>query len=114
MTPEQGELVLLPFPFTDLSTSKRRPAIVVSPDNLNGSTEDRIVVAVTSNPQAVSGAGTLPIATADLARGRLARPSVILPSKIFTIHRTLIVKTLGRLRASVLQSLLARLRDLFR
>ncbi len=114
MTPDQGELVLLPFPLTDLSTSKRRPAIVVSPDDLNRSTDDRIVVAVTSNPQAVSGWAAVPIATKDLAKGKLAHPSAALPSKIFTIHRTLIVKSLGRLKTAVLESLLSRLRDLFR
>ncbi|MBI3097581.1 MAG: type II toxin-antitoxin system PemK/MazF family toxin [Planctomycetes bacterium] len=113
MSPDRGDLVLLPFPFTDLSTQKRRPAVVVSPDRLHAVTEDRVVVAVTSNLTARLPGGAIPLSSRDLVRGRLPAPSLILPGKVFTLHRTLVVKVLGRLRPDTLESLLSALRALF-
>jgi mRNA interferase MazF len=48
--PSQGDIVLVPVPFTDLSSTKRRPVIVISNDQYNSSLEDIVVVAMTSNP----------------------------------------------------------------
>jgi len=48
--PEQGDILLIPIPFTDLSSEKRRPVIVVSNNAYNHSTADIVVVAMTSNP----------------------------------------------------------------
>lgn len=50
MRPEWGDIVLIPVPFTDLSSRKRRPVIVISNDDYNGRTRDVVVVAMTSNP----------------------------------------------------------------
>jgi mRNA interferase MazF len=113
MKPERGDLVLLPFPFTELTTVKRRPAIVVSPHRINQAGHDRIVVAVSSNLGAAPPGGTIPLMPTDLASGALVKPSLILPAKIFTIHRSLVVKTLGRLKNEVLKRLLDRLRATF-
>jgi mRNA-degrading endonuclease toxin of MazEF toxin-antitoxin module len=44
----QGDVVLVPFPFTDLSAVKQRPALVLSPDRLNKGRIDVIVAAITS------------------------------------------------------------------
>ena len=46
----QGAIVLIPIPFTDLSSQRRRPVIVISNDTYNRRTEDIVVVAMTSNP----------------------------------------------------------------
>ncbi|MGH7170580.1 MAG: type II toxin-antitoxin system PemK/MazF family toxin, partial [Gemmataceae bacterium] len=43
--PSQGDIVLVPVPFTDLSSTRRRPVIVVSNDGYNRSTTDMVVVA---------------------------------------------------------------------
>ena len=48
--PEQGDILLVPIPFTDLSSQKRRPVIVVSNNSYNQKTTDLVVVAMTSNP----------------------------------------------------------------
>ena len=42
--PDQGDIVLIPIPFTDLSTQKRRPVIVISNDNYNRNAEEVVVV----------------------------------------------------------------------
>ena len=51
--PEQGDIVLIPIPFTDLSSQKRRPVIVISNDAYHKATADMVVVAMTSNPAPV-------------------------------------------------------------
>jgi hypothetical protein len=45
---KRGDIVLVSFPFTDLSSSKRRPALVVSPDEFNGIGQEVVLVAITS------------------------------------------------------------------
>src|SRR5438067_9689446 len=44
---KRGDIVLVSFPFTDLSSSKRPPALVISPDALNDQMEDVVVAALT-------------------------------------------------------------------
>jgi len=44
----RGDIVLLSFPFTDLSSSKRRPALVISPDSYNEQGQDVVLIAITS------------------------------------------------------------------
>ena len=46
----RGDIVLVPFPFTDLSSTKKRPALVVSPDRFNAHAQDVVLVAITSQP----------------------------------------------------------------
>ena len=48
--PNQGDVVLIPIPFTDLTTQKRRPVIVISNDAYHQSCSDFVMVAMTSNP----------------------------------------------------------------
>ena len=48
--PQQGDIVLIPIPFIDLSSHRRRPVIVISNDAYNRRTDDMVVVAMTSNP----------------------------------------------------------------
>jgi mRNA interferase MazF len=51
----QGDVVLVPFPFTDLTAIKQRPALVLSPDRLNQKRPDLVVAAITSQVPAVLG-----------------------------------------------------------
>ena len=44
----RGDIVLVSFPFTDLSSSKRRPALVISPDSFNEQGQDVVLIAITS------------------------------------------------------------------
>ena len=46
---KQGEIILIPIPFTDLSSNKKRPVLILSNDNYNKMTDDIIVAAITSN-----------------------------------------------------------------
>lgn len=46
---KQGDILLIPIPFTDLISSKKRPVLVLSNNNYNLKTNDIIVAAITSN-----------------------------------------------------------------
>jgi mRNA-degrading endonuclease toxin of MazEF toxin-antitoxin module len=63
--PAQGDVVLVPVPFTDLSVQKRRPVIVVSNDDYHRATADFVAVALTSQPQHSRGSNAARIQALD-------------------------------------------------
>ena len=105
--PEQGDIVLVPVPFTDLSSQKRRPVIVISNSGYNRGTADVIVAAMTSNPAAVPFG--FRINSADLVEGALNRPGTVRVDKIYTLAQAIIVKKFGKVAPEVVQ----RFRQLF-
>lgn len=90
---EFGDVVLVPFPFTDQSTTKKRPAVVVSSAAYNAARPDLIVMAVTSQVRAEND---LDIPVQDWQQAKLLKPSVVKPV-IATVEQGLIIKQLGRL-----------------
>ncbi len=99
--PEQGDIVLVPVPFTDLSSQKRRPVIVISNDVYNRSSADVIVVAMTSNPAPVPN--SFRITSADLVAGALNRPSTVRVDKIYTLAQTIVVRRFGRVAPEIVE-----------
>ena len=95
MRPKQRDIVLIPIPFTDLSSSRRRPVIVLSNDDYNRKTEDVVVVAMTSNP--VQKEYVLTITNDNLETGKLNRPGQVRVDKIYALSQHIIVKTFGRI-----------------
>ena len=91
-----GDVVLVPFPFTDQTSSKKRPAVVVSSLAYHQAHPDLIVMAITSQGQAVTIADN--VAIADWQGAGLLKPSVIKPI-ISTLEKGLVLKKLGRLEA---------------
>ena len=87
----QGEIVLIPVPFTDLSTSKRRPVLVVSNNNYNTTSSDMIVVAITSNLVQTG----ISITNSDMISGQLPKPSIVRSDKIYTLNQDIVVKRIG-------------------
>lgn len=110
MMPEQGDIVLIPIPFTDLSSQRRRPVIVISNNAYNRKTEDIVVVAMTSNPAAVDY--SFPITASDLAQGKLNRPGKVRVDKIYTLSQSIVVKTFGRVNSKVLDQVREKLQAL--
>lgn len=105
--PEQRDIVLVPVPFTDLTTTKRRPVIVISNAAYHQQTEDMIIVAMTSNPGAAPFAFL--IQNSDLESGTLNRPGIVRPDKVFTLARRLAQKIFGRVSVQVLDKIRAAL-----
>jgi len=106
--PKQGEIVLIPVPFTDLSSNKRRPVIVISNDDYNQMTADMVVVAMTSNP--LLDAYSFIVKAADLTHVKLNRPGTVRVDKIYTLDQALIVKTFGQVNARTLARIQTMLR----
>jgi mRNA interferase MazF len=92
---EFGDIVLIPFPFTDQTTTKKRPAVIISSRAYHEQRPDLIVMAVTSQTQPAAGIGTVTIARWEEAG--LLKPSVIKPV-LATIEPRLVIKKLGRLQ----------------
>lgn len=108
--PEQGDIVLIPVPFTDLSSQKRRPVIVISNNDYNGRTMDIVVVAMTSNPTPADYCFT--ITSSDLDQGVLNRPGQVRVDKIYTLSQAIIVKTFGHVNETTLECIRQTLQQL--
>lgn len=95
---KKWDLVLLAYPFTDLSATKVRPAVVISPDSENGVLEDSVFLLITNNTSRLSPFD-LVVDTSHpefLTTGLIGR-SVIRVNKIWTLRNTLIHRALGKL-----------------
>lgn len=89
-----GDIVLVPFPFTDQSATKQRPGVIVSSPAYNRVRRDLILMAVTSQ---VRGSGAFgEVLVQDWQAARLLKPSAIKPV-LATLEQALVIKTLGRL-----------------
>lgn len=108
--PEQGDILLVPIPFTDLSSQKRRPVIVISNNSYNRKTTDLVVVAMTSNP--VESDYSFTITSDNLENGTLNHPGKVRVDKIYTISTSIVVKTFGRVNEDVLEKIRKELQAL--
>jgi mRNA interferase MazF len=108
--PEQGDILLVPIPFTDLSSQKRRPVIVVSNNVYNHKTADLVVVAMTSNP--IEADYSFTITSGDLEKGTLNHPGKVRVDKIYTISKSIVVKTFGKVDGKVLERIRGELQNL--
>ncbi len=99
VTPSIGSIVLVPFPFSDLTQSKLRPAAVLVPAGRG----DWILCQITSNSYGDSQAVIL--ANSDFDRGGLRLVSHARPAKLFTAHESLFVTEPGKLRPESLRKI---------
>ena len=83
----QKDIVLVPFPYSDLTNVKQRPALIISNEKLN-KTQDVICCLITSN---IPDKGIL-IETRDFSSGKLPFKSWVKPQRIFTINQKIIIK----------------------
>ncbi len=90
-----GDVVLVPFPFTDQTGTKKRPAIIVSSDAYHARRRDAIIMAVTSQikPTAVFGEVTI----TEWKKAGLLQPSVTKPI-LTTVEKGLVIRKLGQLQ----------------
>lgn len=89
-----GDIVLVPFPFTDQSTSKQRPGVIVSSAAYHRVRRDLILMAITSQVRGSSTYGE--VIVQDWQAAKLLKPSAIKPV-LATLEQTLVIKTLGKL-----------------
>jgi mRNA interferase MazF len=100
---DRGDLLLVPFPFTDLSATKRRPILVLTKADAYG---DFIALPITSRPQLKHA---VPLTTSDLLRGSLPAPSWIRTDRVFTLNTSLAVKSFGHVSSQIVDAAAAQL-----
>lgn len=98
---KQGDILIIPIPFSDLTSNKKRPVLVVSNSEYNNKTEDLIVMAITSNLE--SKDYTILFTNEDLTEGSLKLTSCIRVDKIYTLSKNIVVKKFGLVNANILE-----------
>jgi mRNA interferase MazF len=101
-----GDVVLIPFPFTDLRTVKQRPAIILSSTAFNQRHQDAILAAITSHVPEVLTSDEYLLNDDEQREAGLPKPSVIKVGKIVTLDQRLIRKQLGRMPETGQQQLI--------
>lgn len=100
---KQRDIILIPIPFTDLTSQKKRPAVIISNNNYNETHEDVVVVALTSNVE--SRDFTITLTSDDLEDGTLKVTSMIRADKIYSLNKSIILKTFGRIKPDILSKI---------
>ncbi len=90
----KGDIVVIPFPFSDLSASKKRPALIVA--SLEGN--DCILAQITSMER--SDLYALSLVEKDFITGKLPHESNIRPNKLFTADKSIIAYKAGQVKKS--------------
>ena len=103
-----GQVVLVPFPFSDLSKSKVRPAVVLA----ESGRDDWILCQITSNPY--GDAQSITFSAQDFSEGGLRVTSFARPGKLFTANQSLVAEPIGTLNESAFNNLLEAIIHLFK
>lgn len=105
-----GDVVLVPFPYTDQTGSKRRPAVVISRRAYNLARPDAVLMSITSQLRPMPRLGDVEL-TAWAAAG-LLKPSIVKPV-ISTFEHGLVIRRLGTLGDDDLTGLRHALLEMF-
>ena len=103
-----GEIVVVSFPFSDLSSTRKRPALVLA--NLEG--EDIIICEITSVIKKDSY--FVQLQKRDLESGKLKINSIIRPNRILTIHSSKINYKFDNVKDYKLQEVLEKVKRIFK
>lgn len=104
----KGDVVVVPFPFTDLTQAKRRPALVISV--LEG--YDLILCQITS--KTVKDNYAIMIEDEDFELGGLKQVSNIRPNRIFTADSNIILYKIGHLKVNMLSLIIEKLIEIIK
>jgi mRNA interferase MazF len=104
----KADVVVIPFPFSDLSANKRRPALVLA--DLSG--DDILLCQITS--QVSSEQSALPLEAKDFVSGSLPVDSYIRPTRIFTADKKIIVCKAGRISSGLMDKVIDSLVSVLR
>lgn len=103
----QGDIVLIPYPYTDLSNTKKRPVVIISNDAVNKQTfiVSKITSNVTRNDQF-----TFSIKDTDTDT-KLRFKSEVRTNEIFTVHKSLIIKKITSFKTEPLKQLTEKIKE---
>ena len=103
----KGDVVIVPFPFSDLTEAKRRPALVVTV--LQGN--DLILCQITS--RLVKDEYAIYLEADDFNVGSLRQTSNIRPNRLFTADREIIIYKVGQIKLEKLEEVINKIIDIF-
>ncbi len=104
----KGDVVVVPFPFSDLTYDKRRPALVIA--ELEG--DDLILCQITS--QQIRDKYAVSIEDNDFETGTLKQKSNVRPNRIFTADRHIVLYLVGHLKFDKINEVIERIVDILR
>jgi len=104
----KGNVVVLPFPFSDLTKAKRRPALIIA--ELEGN--DLILCQITS--QSIRDRYAVSIDDDEFETGTLRQRSNVRPNRIFTADRHIILYRVGHLKPEKVDQIIDRIIDILR
>lgn len=104
---EQRTICLIPIPFTELNTTKKRPVVIISNNKYNTKTEDILVMAITSNIK--DKKYSILITNEHMEEGTLLKNSIIRVDKIYSINKSLVVKEFGKINKSKFNDVINKL-----
>ena len=104
----KGDIVIVPFPFSDLSASKRRPAFVLASNGGN----DLVLCQITS--QAFSDEMAITIGLSDYKEGGLKAISNVRVNKLFTANEDIILYKAGRLNDNKISEIVDKVTEMIR
>jgi mRNA interferase MazF len=99
----KGDVVVVPFPFSDLTQAKRRPALVIA--ELTGN--DVILCQITS--QNIKDSYSISLDEEDFKSGNLNKKSNIRPNRIFTADQKILLYKTGSLKKEKIEETIERL-----
>ena len=91
----QGDILIVPFPFSDLRSIKQRPVLVLSKTHYNEISDDIITCGLTSNLK--DEKHSVLVVNSNLLEGEIPRESRIKVDKLFTIEKSIVKKKIARL-----------------
>lgn len=91
----QGDILIVPFPFSDLSSIRQRPVLVLSKLIYNKNSEDIVTCGITSNLK--DSEYSVLINNEDILNGRLPVKSRIKVDKLFTLNQSIVKKRIGKI-----------------
>lgn len=107
---KQGDILLIPIPYTDLTTTKQRPVLVLSNNIYNQNTDDILVAAITSQLKDIDY--SVVINTEDLSEGELRKTSAIRADKLYTLSKQIVKRKFGHVYHNILDDVTVKINEL--
>jgi mRNA interferase MazF len=104
----KGDVVVLPFPFADLTETKRRPAMIIVRADVN------VVILCQITSQIVNDPDAIQLSSSDFESGSLKKLSNIRPNRLFTADERIISYRAGRLKAPKTLEVVERIVEILR
>ena len=105
---KKGDIVLVRFPFTDLTSEKLRPALVLIPENKEG---DVLLAFITTQ---LTKQHEFDILISDLDKTGLKKASIIKLNKMTTLNKRILLGKIGEILPQQLQEIDKKLKELFK